>query len=502
MCNSKIISVRSLSVRGLRVAAAPCGVCATCRKKEQLDWSFRLKTELLALPKDDWYCVFFTQTYNEQNLPHIPRILLNSEGEKEYKDKSTPMCFSKSDVRGFHELLRHWLESKGAKDDKKYKWMTCSEYGEHTKRCHYHTLMCVPSFIDPLELYEKVKELWTQKGFIFPKKFNGGLDKYGYNHKPFVVDSIEKAAGYCSKYISKDLAFEESFNKSFFKKEIVKSDKNQFKKICVKVGTRWINRIVQKSENEVKKDEKIRLNDYLCFHLQSRSLGNSFVQKLSEKEKLDFIQNGYYFNGDDFCHHLPKYMLNKFMFENYYIKVNDRRLVRRDRTEFFNKYYHEIFDRKVKLMYEKLKDFRKNYRPFMHRFFNENECLAFQNLEEYFFDCSDYELSEKFVAYAGCSSQSIEPYKLPVDFWYQRFCYYSKVINLHENIFEEYIDFDPLVKREYYDKLNEYYFIMQYIIAKIDEIPNKLKLDNQRNIAWVADAFKSYEDDVKYDNAI
>lgn len=494
MCNAKIIKVHSISCRGVRQVATPCGVCATCRKSQQLEWSFRLKTELLALPKDEWYCVFFTQTYNDNSLPHIPRILLNVEGEKAFKNVALPMCFSKQDVRNFHELLRHWLESKGAKDAYKYKWMTCAEYGEHTKRCHYHTLMCVPSFIDPLELFEKVKELWNEKGFIFPKKFNGGIDKYGYNHKPFVVDSVEKAAGYCSKYISKDLAFEESFDKNLFKKEIIVSDKNRFKKVRVKVGTRWIDRLKEKTENEVKQDEKIRLSDYLCFHLQSRSLGNSFVQKLNEQEKIDFVKNGYFFNGDDFCHHLPKYMLNKFMFENYYLKKDDNRLVRRKPTKFFNEHYNEIFESKVKQMVAKLDEFKTNYRVYLHRFFNQEQVDKFAELESSFYDLSNTELAEQICAYVGCNVQAIEVFKTPVNFWFQRFCYVSKIVNLHENVFEECIDFDPLVNRNYYEKLNEYYFTMQYIIAKIDEVPKKMKLEYQRNIAWVADAFKSYED--------
>ena len=116
------------------------------------------------------------------------------------------MCFSKEDIRRFHTDLRYWLErEKGAKGVHRYKWMTCAEYGEHTKRCHYHTLLCVPKFVEARELFEKVNELWTEKGFIFPKNFEGGVDSHGYSHKPFVVDSVEKASGYCSKYISKDI---------------------------------------------------------------------------------------------------------------------------------------------------------------------------------------------------------------------------------------------------------------------------------------------------------
>ena len=172
MCNYKMIDVKSVSCRGIKIAAVPCGVCPTCRKREQLEWAFRLKTELLSLPQDEWYCVFFTQTYNEIHLPHFPRALLNEDGEKKYKNCLTPMCFSKDDIREFHTNLRYWLErEKGCKGEFRYKWMTCAEYGEHTQRCHYHTLLCIPKFVDARELFDKVNDLWTKKGFIFPKNF-------------------------------------------------------------------------------------------------------------------------------------------------------------------------------------------------------------------------------------------------------------------------------------------------------------------------------------------
>ena len=309
MCNYKVIDIKSVSCRGVKISAVPCGICPTCRKREQLEWSFRLKTELLSLDFDKWYCVFFTMTYNEENLPHFPRYLLNPEGERKYRGMQTPMCFSKDDVRVFQTNLRYWLErEKGCKGEFRYKWMTCAEYGEHTQRCHYHTLLCIPKFVDARELFEKVNELWTEKGFIFPKHFEGGFDIHGYFHKPFVVDSVEKAAGYCSKYISKDIAFEESINRNDFRKcKIIKK------------------KVLDKRSNTYKeKEEKDRLSNYTCFHLQSRSLGKTFVDSLSDSEKLDFIKNGYFFVGDKFCNHVPKYMLNKFLFENYYVKIGTK----------------------------------------------------------------------------------------------------------------------------------------------------------------------------------
>ena len=498
MCTSKITSVRSISCRGVNCVAIPCGVCATCRKNEQLEWSFRIKTELLALNRDEWYCVFFTMTYSEKHLPHIPRILLNKEGIEEYKNKETPPCFSKQDIREFHESLRHWLARRGCKDEKRYKYMTCAEYGEHTQRCHYHTLLCVPKFIDPHELFDEVRELWCGKrGYIFPKKFNGGIDKYGYNHKPFVVESIEKAAGYCSKYISKDLAFQESFNHDHFKRLVVLQTTDKFVRKEYKLHDLESSKLVL-NENQCK-DEKIRLSDYLCFHLQSRSLGLSFAEKLTAREKLSFIKNGYFFNGDDFCNHVPKYMLNKFLYTNYYIIVDDKRKVRRMPTEFFNEHYDEIFEKKTLLMKNKIEDFEKNYEPYFRNHFERDIVDSYDNLKVYFCEQSNYDLAGDFVAYVGVSPAAIEPYKRKCDYWFQRFCYISKVENLQENVYEECV-YGENLKVRYYENLNKLYFLMAYIKAKIDEVPRQLQLENERNIAWVSDAFKSYED-VVYDDA-
>ena len=300
MCNRKLVNVKSVSCRGVSVISAPCGNCPTCRKREQLEWSFRLKSELLSLPREDWYCVFFTMTYNDSHLPHFPNFL------KKHKNVASSMCFSKDDIREFHTNLRYWLErEKDCKGEKKYKWMTCSEYGENTHRCHYHTLLCIPRSVDSVELFQKVNDLWTEKGFIFPKKINGGKDKYGYEHKPFVVESIEKAASYCSKYISKDIAFEESINRDdYYKSKIIQET------------------YIDKRNGKTKtREKKVYLSDFTCFHLQSRSLGATFVDSLDELKKMDFLQKGYSFIGDKFVHHVPRYMLRKILFENYYIKI-------------------------------------------------------------------------------------------------------------------------------------------------------------------------------------
>lgn len=492
MCNYKVIDIKSVSCRGVKHAALPCGVCPTCRKREQLEWSFRLKTELLSLPQGEWYCVFFTQTYNDCSLPHFPRYLLNEYGEEKYKGSKTPMCFSKDDIRTFHTDLRYWLErEKGCKGKNRYKWMTCAEYGENTKRCHYHTLLCIPKFVDSQELFNKVNELWTKKGFIFPRYINGGVDRYGYKHKPFVVDSIEKAAGYCSKYISKDIAFEESINRNDFRKcKIIKK------------------KVLDKRSNTYKEKEvKERLSDYTCFHLQSRSLGKTFCDSLTDDEKLDFIKNGYFFVGDKFCNHVPKYMLNKFLFENYYIKVGTlepKRYVMTRPTHFFYKNRVEIFKQKVYNMTRKIEEFELNYYPKIERFTNELEKRNFDTVRKRFNQLSTEEIAEKIVAYAGLEPSTTNFCLTPCEMWFRRYAHYCYVANGKREVIDENDDLEGVYEDGEFcevvnppievDYINKYYFWMMIIKARIDLEPDKYKMIDERNTAWIRDSFNSNED--------
>ena len=491
MCNYRIIDIKSLGCRGVKHSAVSCGICPTCRKREQLEWSFRLKTELLSLPQDDWYCVFFTMTYNEKSLPHFPRYFLNSSGREKYANQNTPMCFSKEDIRTFQTNLRYWLErEKGCKGENRYKWMTCSEYGEHTNRCHYHTLLCIPKFVDARELFAKVNELWTPKGFIFPKYFEGGVDRHNYHHKPFVVDSVEKAAGYCSKYISKDIAFEESIDRNdFCKCKVIKK------------------KVLDKRTNLYKKKEiKERLSDYTCFHLQSRSLGKTFVDSLTDSEKLDFIKNGYFFTGDKFCNHVPRYMLKKFLFENYYLKVgtlNPKRYVMTRPTHFFYKNKLDIFKEKVYNMRKKLEEFELNYYPQIGKFTNESEKRNFDNVRNRFNQLSTEEIAEKIVAYAGLEPSSVNYYLIPAEAWFRRYDKYCYLVNGKREIIENNDDLEGIFESGEFcevvnppvevDYINKYYFWMMIIKSRIDLEPDKYKMIEERNTSWIRDSFSSCE---------
>lgn len=336
MCNRLHMKIKSISAYAPKEAFIPCGECYECRAVQRSAWTFRLRVELEELVKRGWWLGFVTLTYNDSYLPHIPRALLRYSAEEKYPNEM-PMCFSKEHCRSFLTSLRQYLTRvydcvtryakqpdgtrKLIKDDK-LRFMLCSEYGEHTHRCHYHFLLALPPHVPALNVFEFIHEKWD-KGFVFPKEFSGGLDGHNYEHKPFVVDSVISACAYVSKYVCKDLAFFESFDRSDFQRQF------------------------EIEENEFVDHEIVRLSDYMPFHMQSKSLGLSFVQSLSDSKKLEYLRDGVSFVGAEKLIHLPVYIRNKLIFDNYYIVDSDgNRLCRRKANDFLIRHYEEIYETK------------------------------------------------------------------------------------------------------------------------------------------------------------
>lgn len=262
----------------------PCGKCFDCRKRDQNSWLFRLKAEISSLHPTQWYGAFVTLTYNDRSLPHIPRQLCKD-------DQMTDMCFSKVHARKFIELVRKYCESFGAVYDKSIKYMFCSEFGERTQRSHYHALFIVPICVEPHGLFNFVKQNWKKYGFVFPKDFEGGQDGHGYIHKPFVVESLEKAAHYVSKYISKDIAYMSKIDLRRYCRSITLRTAGKYEKRFYRYRGLLYEKLVLRDGKEVKKDEKVKLTDYLPFHLQSRCLGISYIENLKKKVTRQFRKN-------------------------------------------------------------------------------------------------------------------------------------------------------------------------------------------------------------------
>ena len=87
--------------------------------------------------------------------------------------------------------------------------------------------------------------------------------------------------------------------------------------------------------------------------------------------------------------------------------------------------------------------------------------------------------------------------------WFRRYNYISYIVDGKEQVFEQLErDVDEIFKNDYpeleniqkvVEDVNNYYYSMAIIRARIDYEPDRIKLNYERDIAFVSDAFKSCE---------
>lgn len=444
MCTRLPMKIKGVSTYGQKFAYVPCGECEECRANQRNEWFVRLRCELDSLVKRGWWFGFITLTFDDAHLPRFPRALLRPECQESYDEM--PQCFDRNLARDFIVRFRQWLFREYdcvtrkevvdgvvsvVKDDS-CRYLLCSEYGEHTHRCHHHFLLALPSRVPSRAVFDWIHANW-QQGFCFPKDIDGGLDRWGYVHSPFVVDNVSSCCNYVSKYVCKDLSFAESFRRADFRDEY-------------DVGG-------------LLSAPFFRLRDYLPFHLQSRSLGASFVRNLTDSEMLRAVNVGLDFVGCDKTQCLPRYLRNKILFNTYYPTDPDgKRLVRYEPTLFFRENYAKIFDSKVDVLSKKIQDLRTVVAPHLASLCPGVDCFARR-----ISTMSVRDVARDFLAYGGvdwfaCYDQ---PRELQ---WFSRYDF----VDYGDKIVE--LDFSrqyPLISRRYWQELNLYvnslYFVQNYL---------------------------------------
>lgn len=115
---------------GKVVKRVPCGQCVACRLNHARMWSIRCMHESKSYVNN----IFLTLTYNNDNLPNGGTLV-------------------KSDLQKFFKRLRK---------HKKFRYYACGEYGDESKRPHYHAIMFGLSS-DDLKL---IQDCW-QYGFVY-----------------------------------------------------------------------------------------------------------------------------------------------------------------------------------------------------------------------------------------------------------------------------------------------------------------------------------------------
>lgn len=142
----------------------PCGRCTGCRLEQSRQWAARIMMENQL---HDESC-FITLTYDDDHLPAF-----NSLDKKHLTD--------------FFKRLRKAL------DPVKVRYFAVGEYGEKTKRPHYHIILFGTSFPDKKLYRQRSNPLYESS--ILSKAWPYGFANFG-------AVSFESAA-YCARYCLK-----------------------------------------------------------------------------------------------------------------------------------------------------------------------------------------------------------------------------------------------------------------------------------------------------------
>lgn len=155
----------------------PCGKCLNCRIQYREQWGMRLTHEM-SYNEDG---IFLTLTYDQKNVPINDAFQLTLK--KEHAQK-------------FFKRLRKNLKGK------KIKYFLCGEYGDETKRPHYHAIV----FGISRKEIPKIKQSWN---FCDWKNPSICKDSFGMVEH----DSINYVCQYIDKKFTGELANEEYYQK-------------------------------------------------------------------------------------------------------------------------------------------------------------------------------------------------------------------------------------------------------------------------------------------------
>lgn len=143
----------------------PCGQCIGCRMRRASDWEIRIMHEASLHERS----CFVTLTYSDAHLP--------ADGSLRYRDFQ---LFMKRLRRRFGPDVRFYM---------------CGEYGETTRRPHYHACLFGVWFEDQVPIGK------SKSGFVFHD--SAVLrDLWRMGHVS-VQELVRETAGYCARYIMK-----------------------------------------------------------------------------------------------------------------------------------------------------------------------------------------------------------------------------------------------------------------------------------------------------------
>ena len=152
----------------------PCGRCIGCRLERSRQWAMRCMHEA-SLHQDN---CFITLTYDDDHMPDHGNL--------------RPEDFQK-----FMKRWRFQINKNNSGNSQKLRYYMCGEYGDRTRRPHYHACIFGQSFNSDRKL------LSTQGGnFLYESETLSKLWPYG--HSSFGALTFE-SAGYVARYCLKKL---------------------------------------------------------------------------------------------------------------------------------------------------------------------------------------------------------------------------------------------------------------------------------------------------------
>lgn len=122
---------RYYAIHGIKkkVQTIPCGHCWACKLNYSAEWATRIMCEA----KEHQHNYWITLTYDDE---HLPKYEAFTDGENTFYDDGTwNGTLEPEQVTRFIKRLRKELNTTGM------KYFYCGEYGEHTKRPHYHMIL-------------------------------------------------------------------------------------------------------------------------------------------------------------------------------------------------------------------------------------------------------------------------------------------------------------------------------------------------------------------------
>jgi len=169
----KLVFSRSAGFSDLEVKV-PCGQCIGCRIDRSRMWAIRCVHESKMHSRN----CFITLTYSDENLPFT-------------------LSLEKDHLQKFFKRLRHHIG--------KFRYYACGEYGDDTRRPHYHAILFGVDFADDRTLHSR-----NSRGHsLYISQLLS--DTWGLGHaliSPFTYSTAAYVARYCMKKQNGKSAYE------------------------------------------------------------------------------------------------------------------------------------------------------------------------------------------------------------------------------------------------------------------------------------------------------